>query len=157
MVTRGRKSADPLSSALGGVLAECHLVEEFRRRWKLGRAWESVASGQLAQQSWVLGYRDGVLTVGLSSAAVATQLRFEAGQLVRQLQDLGLTDLVRIESRVRPQPEPRGQRRHRRYSPGAAARLAEQAESIPDEDLRASLYRLASHLGQPPGDNSEEP
>jgi hypothetical protein len=149
---RGYPRPIPLGNSIQQLITRQGLGEGLESLAELNRLWHRIAGPEWRQCSWVHGWRDGVLVVGVSSPGTATRLRFEAPELRARLQRAGLTQLQEITARVQPEDGLHRPRRHRRYSPSAAQRVAREAEEVTDPELRAALTRLATHLEHPPED-----
>ncbi|MFA9461408.1 DciA family protein [Thiohalorhabdus methylotrophus] len=141
-----------VASSIREWLKRHGLSKEIEQLAAVTRLWERSAGGQWRQVSWVERWDGTALTVGVSSPGVATRLRFEHDELLASLQRDGLTEVRELRAVVRPKEVRRPLRRHRRYSPGGAVRMAESAEEIADPELREALLRLAGRLNAPPED-----
>lgn len=86
--------------------------------------------------------RDGELTLYADASTWVTRLRFYTPALLTAVRKVtpvrnGVRLRVHLPERRSPQP------RRAQLTPGAAAVIAEAAETLADEDLRAALRRLA--------------
>lgn len=99
----------------------------------------------------VSNLRDGVLVVGVSSAAWATRLQYQRLELLSELRGKGFPMLTSIEFKVNPQLSRLQQQKptnSNRLSHQASEHLQQLAESI-GGDLGEKLKRLAAHAGRP--------
>ena len=121
------------------------LLHKGRRLHSLTQQVRALLPPQLAPHCMVADLSDTRLTLHADNASFATRLQFETPKLRARL--LQLEDFATItDIRVRAAPQPLSQARRlpqvalrRRPPPGLLARLA---ESISDEELRASIKRL---------------
>jgi len=141
-----------LDHALQDLLTRQGLDEGLNRLAALNRAWLQAAGPSWKGLSWVLGWRDEDLEVAVTSPAAATRLRFEAEAIRQRLHRQGWQGIQRIRARVQPGLATDDPSRGRRYSPEAAAAVAEAAGEIPDDGLRSALENLARHLADSPQD-----
>ncbi|MBY6187791.1 DUF721 domain-containing protein [Marinobacter hydrocarbonoclasticus] len=99
----------------------------------------------------VSNLRDGVLVVGVSSAAWATRLQYQRLELLSELRGKGFPMLTSIEFKVNPQLSRLQMQKptnSNRLSNKASEHLQQLAESI-GGDLGEKLKRLAAHGGRP--------
>jgi hypothetical protein len=143
-----KKIPRPLGDTLQRTLRGHGLAGRLEQLRGLQRHWAKAAP-EWAEQSQLIGLRDGIATVVLTSPAAATRLRFEATRLAARLREAGLEEVREIRPRVSAPPSERPAR-SRSYSPEAADRLAAEAERITDPELRAALRRLAQRVHHPP-------
>lgn len=141
-----------LDHALQDLLARQGLDEGLNRLAALNRAWLQAAGPSWQGHSWVLGWREEDLEVAVTSPAAATRLRFEAEAIRQRLHHQGWQGIQRIRARVQPGLATEEASRGRRYSPEAAASVAEAASDISDEGLRSALEDLARNLAGSPDD-----
>lgn len=135
----------------------CGLVARTRQLEALTRALDAVLPASLTGMAAVTDYREGMLVVSATTAAVATRLRFLEAALCVELRRAGgaLGDIRALRCKVAhtavPAPRPpRAQTPPARSSAGARA-LASSARGVRDDGLRAAVQRLADHLaGTPP-------
>lgn len=144
-----------LNQALQDLLARQGLEGGLNRLAALNRAWRQAAGPSWQGHSWVLGWRDEDLEVAVTSPAAATRLRFEAEAIRQRLHHEGWQGIQRIRARVQPGLAGEEACRGRRYSPEAAAAVAEAASEIPDQGLRSALEDLARHLAGSPESNGK--
>ena len=98
---------------------------------------------------WVAGHAESTLDVVVESAALATDLRYTQREIIKKINaDFGL-GLQRINIRVIPRhtPEPLSRTPLPPLPDSAAYSLEATADMLSDEDLSASLRRLASRRG----------
>ncbi|MFP4560785.1 MAG: DciA family protein [Thiohalorhabdus sp.] len=145
---------DSVAGAIRTLLRKQGLNEEIERLAAVTRIWDGVADASLRKHAWVESWDGTVLTIGVGDPGSATRLRFEADELAGRLRAHGLPDLQELRPVVRPVGQRNPPPRHRRYSPEAAARVADSAAEVADQELRAALLRLADHLHTPPGEDS---
>jgi len=91
----------------------------------------------------------GLLTLYVPSAALASELRFEEMRLVQALEDHPLfRGLRRIQIRVRPRAPitPPEQAPHRTADPQAASVLNAYAETLTDAELKRRFQQLATRV-----------
>ena len=68
----------------------------------LYRRWDELVGSRIGAHTRPLSLRGGVLVIGVSDPAWATQLRFLESRLLEQLADLDGSPVTSIEVRVRP-------------------------------------------------------
>ncbi|SCY00853.1 DciA family protein [Thiohalorhabdus denitrificans] len=144
---------DSVAGTIRALLRKQGMTEEFERLAAVTRIWDGVAGPNWREHAWVEGWDGTVLTIGVANPGNATRLRFEADELAGRLRAQGLAGLQELRPVVRPVGQRTPPPRHRRYSPEAAARVADSAAEVADPDLRAALLRLADHLHTPPGED----
>jgi len=132
--------------ALAGIMDRVALI----------RGYQAIVDGLLAGRSamgiQVLNVSEERLVIGVTSAAAASRLRFEAPDLLERLHRAldahpGAPRPARIQVRVAPPPAaPRARNPHaqeRPPSPAASAALHRVAESQQDDNLARALERLS--------------
>ena len=140
--------SDLMSALLRGKPAEKRLEEG-----KIWLVWDAAVGAQIAAKARPVSFRDGTLTVAVVSAPWMQQLNFLKQGLMEKLNQRLGRELVRdiylkagAPEPAAPRPKPRGEKER----PLAAAekhRIAEQASSIADPELRETVARLlARHL-----------
>ena len=151
------KSLQSLLNARGGGLDTLQLEAQLHQaRAKTVLAllpeayWTQVRLGDLEQ---------GLLTLYVPSAALATKLRFEEQRLLASLtKDRLFQGIRRIQLRVRPTPptlETPARSAQRMADPVAAAHLSAVASQLQDGPLKARFQQLAARVsGNPPPDQS---
>lgn len=136
--------------ALAGIMDRVALI----------RAYQAIVDGLLAGRSAmglrVLNVSEERLVIGVTSAAAASRLRFEAPDLLERLHRAldahpGAPRPARIQVRVTPPPATNPTRsthtQERPPSPAASAALHRVAESQQDGDLARALERLSKAVG----------
>jgi hypothetical protein len=135
--------------ALAGIMDRVALI----------RAYQAIVDGLLAGRSatevQVLNVGEERLVIGVTSAAAASRLRFEAPDLLERLHRAldahpGAPKPARIVVRVTPPPANPVRSTHRQErppSPAASAALHHLAESQRDDDLARALERLSKAVG----------
>ena len=145
------KSLTSLLNARGGPLDTLHLEADLHaaRTAKVHASLPAtyrtkVRVGELEQ---------GLLTLFVPTAEMATTLRFEEGSLLTALNsDRLFQGLRRIQMRVRPTPTAPIDRTRtaRQADPVAGQHLAEVANGLTDSRLRARLQQLAARVSGNP-------
>ncbi|EFA22418.1 DciA family protein [Bifidobacterium gallicum] len=94
----GQPGRDP--NAFGGVMAQIAQRNgwlPYMKTAQLRMDWASVVGDLIAQHTWVQGFVDGVLYIGVESPAWATHLQYMMPDLYRvvpqRLQGLDITDI----------------------------------------------------------------
>jgi hypothetical protein len=143
--------ADLLNAAYHGTPMEKRLKEG-----KIWLVWEPAVGRQIANRARPASFRDGTLTVAVSSAPWMQQLNFLKKRIIEKLnaflgeelvRDIylkaGKTELVRTETiQVK--------RTRRPLSAAEMQKIAEQTDSVSDPELREALSELlARHMTKP--------
>jgi hypothetical protein len=141
------KSLSSLLKQRGSHLDTLKLEAEIQSR----RAAQVTAllSSHLQTQVTPGDLHQGLLTVYVPSAALASELRFEERRLVQSLRDQPLfRGLRRIQVRVRPPIKSTAPDavRHRDADPEAARTLNAFADTLEDEELKRRFQQLATRV-----------
>jgi hypothetical protein len=144
--------SDLLSVAFQGTPAERRL-----REGKVWLVWESAVGRQIAERARPVNFRDGTLTVAVSSAPWMQQLNFLKKGILEKLNALLGEELVREihlkagnTDRAVPPAAPE-KRPKRRLSPEERQKIARSTDPVSDPDLRQALAELLErHLETPP-------
>ncbi|RSX54539.1 Zn-ribbon-containing, RNA-binding like protein [Bifidobacterium dolichotidis] len=113
----GKPGRDPSSfTGVLGAIAEVNGWIPYMKQAQLRMDWASVVGEQNAQHTWVQGYADGVLYIGVESPVWATTMQFLLPQLrqivPQKLEGLEIRD-IRISGNQ--QQTRRGKAHPRRY------------------------------------------
>ncbi|KTG17389.1 MULTISPECIES: DciA family protein [unclassified Guyparkeria] len=134
--------------ALAGILDRVALIRAYQA------IVDGLVSGRSGQSVQVINVDERMLTVGVSSAAMASRMRFEANDLLARLHEAlkdhpGAPKPAAIRVRVvadRPTPGNPPQKRDRPPSRAGSQALGCLAEAQLDPALSRSLGRLAQLL-----------
>lgn len=128
-------------------------TEKRLEEGKIWLVWDTAVGEQIAAKARPVSFRDGVLTVTVTSAPWMQQLSFLKRGIVDKLNDRLGRDLVRdiylkAGTPEAPPPRPKPDRKKERPLDGAEKlRIAEQSAAIEDPELREAVARLlARHL-----------
>jgi predicted nucleic acid-binding Zn ribbon protein len=135
--------ADLLATVFQGKPAEKRLKEG-----KIWLVWDAAVGAQIAGKAHPVSFRDGILTVAVSSAPWMQQLTFLKQGMVEKLNELIGSDLVRDiylkasqkEAVIPARQSPRN--RSRQLTPHELARIASQTATISDPELREAFARI---------------
>jgi hypothetical protein len=87
-VAPGAGAAVPLATVLDGLLASVGSLQTGMAVGELARRWDEVVGDPLRLETAPASLRDGVLTIRASSSGWAMQLRFLAGTLAANANDV---------------------------------------------------------------------
>jgi predicted nucleic acid-binding Zn ribbon protein len=132
-----------LAASFRGKPAEKRLEEG-----KIWLVWNAAVGKQIAAKARPVSFRDGILTVAVSSAPWMQQLTFLKKGMIDKINERLGRDLVRDiylkAGQPQPlphQPEPR-KKPERRLTEEETSRIGEQTASISDPELRAAFARI---------------
>lgn len=141
------KSPSELSSFLPTLFTGKPLSKRFRES-AIWRVWDKAVGQPLASKARPAAFREGVLTVVVSSAPWMQQLGFLKRQIIESVnsalgEDL-VTEIYLKAGRPIPSPPPlRPPRRPARHlTTEELTRIEQEASAIPDEELRAAFTRF---------------
>lgn len=132
-----------LASLLDGAFTGLPL-EGRLREGRIWQVWDTVVGKSVAAKAQPVGFRDGTLTVVVSSAPWMQQLTFLKQGIIDRLNESLGTDLVHDlylkagkppAVRAAPSPRPAG----RRLTAAETDRIAAETAVISDPELRAAL------------------
>ena len=138
------KSPSELSSLLPALFSGKPLGTRLRES-AIWRVWDQAVGQPIASKARPAAFREGTLTVIVSSAPWMQQLGFLKRQMIEAVNKaLGeelVTEIYLKAGRVSPPPPslrpPRRPARH--LTPEERARIEQEASAIPDEELRAAF------------------
>ena len=141
------KNPTELSSFLPTLFSGKPLGKRLRES-AIWRVWDQAVGQQIASKAHPAAFRDGTLTVAVTSAPWMQQLGFLKRQIMeavnRALGEELVTEVYFKAGRVSPPPPPlpppRRQTRH--LTPEELAGIEQEAVAIPDEELRAAFIRF---------------
>lgn len=132
-----------LTASLHGKPAGKRLEEG--RIWLV---WDAAVGPQIAGKARPVGFRDGVLTVAVTSAPWMQQLAFLKPSMMDKINQRLGRELVRdiyLKAGTTPLPSPQSQPRStpvRQLTEEEARRIKEQTAAISDPDLREAFTRV---------------
>ena len=138
------KSPSEISSFLPTLFSGKPLGKRLRES-AIWRIWDQAVGEPIASKARPAAFREGVLTVAVSSAPWMQQLGFLKQQMIeavnRALGEDLVTDIYLKAGRIAPPPPPLPPTRRpaRQLTPEEQARIEQEAASIPDEELRAAF------------------
>ncbi len=139
---------DLLSTALRGTPTARRL-----REGKIWLVWDSAVGKEIARRARPVSFRDGTLTVAVSSAPWMQQLAFMKKGIMDKLNDCLGEEIVREiflkAGRAEPAISPGSpeKRREKPLTPQEREKIAAQTGSITDPELRSALAALlARHM-----------
>ncbi len=139
------KSPSELSTLLPSLFSDKPLGKRLRES-VIWRVWDKAVGQPIASKARPAAFRQGVLTVAVTSAPWMQQLGFLKQQLMDAVNNaLGEEMITEIQLRAGtplPPPSPPAppfRRLNRQLSPEEEARIQREAAAIPDEELRAAI------------------
>ena len=139
------KSPSELSSLLPTLFTGNPLGRRFKES-AIWRVWDHAVGEPIASKARPAAFREGVLTVSVTSAPWMQQLGFLKRQLMEAVNKaLGeelITEIYLKAGRPSPvtTPPPAPPRRlHRQLTPEEITRVEQEASIIPDDELRAAF------------------
>jgi hypothetical protein len=140
--------ADLLGAVFRGTPAEKRLKEG-----KVWLVWESAVGPQIAARARPQSFRDGTLTVAVSSAPWMQQLTFLKKGITEQLNARLGEEVVRDiylkagKSERAASPTAQGKTLRRSLSPDELQSIADKTDAVADPELRGALAELlARHM-----------
>jgi len=139
------KKPSELSALLPTLFADKPLGKRLRES-VIWRVWDRSVGQQIASKARPVAFREGTLTVVVSSSPWMQQLGFLKQQMMDALNSaLGETMITTIYLKAgitAPTLPPRASHRPTRcLTPQEETRIAQEATAIPDEELRAAFIR----------------
>jgi predicted nucleic acid-binding Zn ribbon protein len=133
---------DLLTSLLRGTPAELRLREG--RIWEV---WEEAVGGKIAAHAQPASFREGTLTLHVDSSPWLQQLNYLKKDLIAKVNEALDEELVqeiqlkggKVKSSA---PNPQQTVKRRKLSENEQTWIKEQADSIPDPELRAVFENL---------------
>ena len=141
------KSPADLSSLLSTLFSARPLGRRLREA-SIWRVWDKAVGGQIAGKARPVSFREGVLTVTVSSAPWMQQLGFLKRQMIDAVNGALGEDLVKDiylkAGRMSPPAPPadRPKRLHRELTDQERVRIEREAAAIADDDLRAAFVKF---------------
>jgi len=112
---------------------------------KIWLVWDAAVGGKIAAKARPVSFRDGILTVAVTSAPWMQQLTFLKKEMIAQLNERIGRDLVSdiyLKAGM-PPPLPPGnptpEKPERHLTAEETRRIAEQTASVSDPELRAAI------------------
>lgn len=124
-----------------------HFHDQARILQHLQKALQAALPPELAQHCHVAALDQGVLTLHTDSPAWAARLRFLTADLLKIAADnrtANRVHTIRVKARP-PETKPQTARPGPKMSPQTARFLRDMADSLEDDELRASLLRLSEN------------
>lgn len=141
------KSPSELSSLLPTLFTGKPLGKRLRES-AIWRVWDQAVGQPIASKARPAAFREGTLTVVVTSAPWMQQLGFLKRQILEAVNGALGEELV-IEIYLKagrptppPPPVPPPRRTARHLTPDELARIEQEASAIPDEELRAAFIRF---------------
>lgn len=140
------KSPPELSALLPTLFSGRPLGRRLRES-AVWRVWDRAVGHPIADKARPVAFREGTLTVAVSSAPWMQQLGFLRQQIIKAVNTaLGeelVTEIYLKAGTVPPPspPPPPPKRPPRRLTPEELARIEQEAAAIPDEELRTAFIR----------------
>jgi hypothetical protein len=150
MADKRGKMPRPLAVAnlLDGIFAG-HPLEGRLREGRIWQVWDAVVGKGVAAKAQPVGFRDGTLTVVVSSAPWMQQLTFLKKGIIDKLNEKLGDDLVhdlylKAGKPLPPSKIPIPRKPERPLTEEEAVRIAEQTASVSDPELREALAGILS-------------
>jgi predicted nucleic acid-binding Zn ribbon protein len=151
MADKRKKMPRPLAVAnlLDGIFAG-HPLEGRLREGRIWQVWDTVVGKGVAAKAQPVGFRDGTLTVVVSSAPWMQQLTFLKKGIIDKLNEKLGDDLVHdlYLKAGKPHPPSRtpssSKKPERPLTEEESLRIAEQTASVSDPELREALAGILS-------------
>jgi hypothetical protein len=126
------------------------IFSKVKRLKEINRAVMKYLDANIAPYCQVANKMNKKLTLITANGSVATQLRFQAPDLLRAFkQDPDLNDIIEIQCKVQPLNEPSEpavkKRKVKPLSQDAAKAIRETAEAIEDPRLKEIMLRIAKN------------
>ncbi len=154
----------PRPMAIADLLAAAFTGKPAGRRLEEGKiwlVWNAAVGKQIAAKAHPVSFRDGILTVAVSSAPWMQQLTFLKQGMIEKLNARLGAEMVRdiyLKAGIppaSPTPTATSKKTGRRLTAAESRRIGEQTADISDPELREAFARiLTRETASRPGDES---